>query len=57
MVGLEIIRGAEYPEELVSLVRKKTGSPKETVQNVVKIVIDFLKKKLPLQWEQPLMVS
>ena len=34
-------------EELVSLVMKKTGLPKETVQNVVKIVLDFLKKKLP----------
>jgi hypothetical protein len=34
-------------EELVSLVMKKTGLPKETAQNVVKIVIDFLKKKLP----------
>jgi hypothetical protein len=26
---------------------KKTGLPKETAQNVVKIVLDFLKKKLP----------
>jgi len=34
-------------EELVSLVVKKTGLPKETAQNVVKIVLDFLKKKLP----------
>ena len=34
-------------EELVSLVMKKTGLPKETAQNVVKIVLDFLKKKLP----------
>ena len=34
-------------DELVSLVMKKTGLPKATAQNVVKIVIDFLKKKLP----------
>lgn len=34
-------------EELVSLVMKKTGLPKETAQSVVKIVLDFLKKKLP----------
>ena len=34
-------------DELVALVMKKTGLPKETAQTVVKIVIDFLKKKLP----------
>ena len=34
-------------EELVNLVVKKTGLPKETAQTVVKIVVDFLKKKLP----------
>jgi nucleoid DNA-binding protein len=34
-------------EELVSLVVKKTGLPKETARNVVNIVLDFLKKKLP----------
>lgn len=34
-------------EELVSLVVKKTGLPKETAQSVVKIVVDYLKKKLP----------
>ena len=34
-------------EELVNLVVKKTGLPKETAQMVVKIVLDFLKKKLP----------
>jgi nucleoid DNA-binding protein len=34
-------------EELVNLVMKKTGLPKETAQTVVKIVLDFLKKKLP----------
>jgi hypothetical protein len=34
-------------EELVGLVMKKTGLPKETAQQVVRIVIDFLKKKLP----------
>ena len=36
-------------EELVNLVVKKTGLPKETAQTVVRIVIDFLKKKLPPQ--------
>ena len=34
-------------EELVSLVMKKTGLPKETAQTAVKTVIDFLKKQLP----------
>ena len=34
-------------EELVSLVVKKTGLPKETARNVVNIVLEFLKKKLP----------
>jgi hypothetical protein len=34
-------------EELVTLVMKKTGLPKETAQVAVKTVIDFLKKKLP----------
>ena len=33
--------------ELVSLIVKKTGIPEATAQTVVKIVIDFLKKKLP----------
>ena len=33
-------------EELVSLVVKKTGLPKETAQNDDNIVLDFLKKKL-----------
>jgi hypothetical protein len=46
MVDLEISKG-ENMEELVSLVMKKTGLPRETAQNVVKIVLDFLKKKLP----------
>jgi hypothetical protein len=32
-------------EELASLVMKKTGLPKETAQNVVTIVIDFLEQK------------
>ena len=36
-------------EELVALVMKKTGLPKETAQTAVKTVLDFLKKKLPLQ--------
>ena len=34
-------------EELVSLVVKKTGLSKKTAQSVVKIVLDYLKKKLP----------
>lgn len=34
-------------EELVELVSKKTGIPKETAEKAVKIVIDYLKKKLP----------
>jgi len=36
-------------EELVGLVMKKTGLPKETAQAAVKVVLDFLKKKLPPQ--------
>jgi len=34
-------------DEVVALVMKKTGLPKETAQTAVKVVIDFLKKKLP----------
>lgn len=34
-------------EELISLVVKKTGLSKKTAQSVVKIVLDYLKKKLP----------
>lgn len=34
-------------EELVNLVVKKTGLPKETAAKAVKVVLDFLKKKLP----------
>jgi hypothetical protein len=34
-------------DEVVALVMKKTGLPKETAQAAVKVVIDFLKKKLP----------
>lgn len=33
--------------ELVNLIVKKTGIPQATAQNVVNIVVDFLKKKLP----------
>ena len=33
--------------ELVNLIVKKTGIPAATAQTVVKIVLDFLKKKLP----------
>ena len=34
-------------EELVNLIVKKTGIPRETAQQVVKIVIQHLKDKLP----------
>ena len=34
-------------DELVALVMKKTGLPKEQSTLAVKTVIDFLKKKLP----------
>ena len=34
-------------DELVALVMKKTGLPKEQATMAVKTVIDFLKKKLP----------
>ena len=33
--------------ELVNLIVKKTGIPAATAQTIVKIVVDFLKKKLP----------
>jgi len=33
--------------EIVNLIVKKTGIPNATALTVVKIVIDFLKKKLP----------
>jgi len=34
-------------DELVNLIMKKTGLPKETAQSVADIVIKFLKDKLP----------
>ena len=34
-------------DELVSLVMKKTGLPKDQAQAAVKTVLDFLKQKLP----------
>jgi len=34
-------------DELVELIIKKTGIPKATAEQVVEIVVDFLKKKLP----------
>lgn len=34
-------------DELVALVMKKTGLPKETAQLAVKTVLEYLKKKLP----------
>jgi hypothetical protein len=33
--------------ELVNMIVKKTGIPAATAQTVVKLVIDFIKKKLP----------
>jgi nucleoid DNA-binding protein len=33
--------------ELVNLIVKKTGIPAATAQTIVKMVIDFVKKKLP----------
>ena len=33
--------------ELVNLIVKKTGIPQATAQNVVNVVVDYLKKKLP----------
>ena len=33
--------------ELVNLIVKKTGIPAATAQTIVKLVVDFLKKKLP----------
>ena len=34
-------------DEIVALVMKKTGLPKATAEAAVKVVLDFLKKKLP----------
>jgi hypothetical protein len=49
MAGLEVKykKGDFNMDELVALVMKKTGLPKETAQTAVKTVIDFLKKQLP----------
>ena len=33
--------------ELVNLIVKKTGIPVATAQTIVKLVVDYLKKKLP----------
>lgn len=33
--------------ELVNLIVKKTGIPEATAQTVVKLVVDYIKKKLP----------
>lgn len=38
-------------DELVNLIVKKTGLPKETAQAVINIVIQFLKDKLPDQFD------
>ena len=34
-------------DELVELIVKKTGIPKDTAEQVVEVVVDFLKDKLP----------
>jgi len=34
-------------KELVNLIVKKTGIPAATAQTIVKIVVDYIKKKLP----------
>ncbi|MCJ7700045.1 MAG: HU family DNA-binding protein [Anaerolineales bacterium] len=34
-------------DELVELIVEKTGIPKATAEQVVEVVLDFLKKKLP----------
>jgi hypothetical protein len=33
--------------ELVNLIVKKTGIPAATAQTIVKVVVDYIKKKLP----------
>ncbi len=38
-------------DELVNLIVKKTGLPKETAQAVVNIVVQFLKDQLPDQFD------
>lgn len=38
-------------KELVDLIVKKTGIPRDTAESVVKIVIQFLKDKLPDQFD------
>lgn len=38
-------------DELINLIVKKTGLPKETAQAVVNIVVKFLKDKLPDQFD------
>lgn len=38
-------------DELINLIVKKTGLPKETAQAVVNIVVQFLKDKLPDQFD------
>jgi hypothetical protein len=47
MVDLEIKPRRSKMDELVALVMKKTGLPKDQAQTAVKTVLDFLKKKLP----------
>jgi uncharacterized protein (DUF2267 family) len=49
MANLEVKyqKGDFKMDELVALVMKKTGLPKETAQTAVKAVLDFLKQKLP----------
>jgi len=37
----------EMMNELVNLIVKKTGIPAATAQTVIKVVVDYIKKKLP----------
>jgi hypothetical protein len=38
-------------DELVNLVMKKTGIPKDKAQTAVKVVVDYLKDRLPPQFD------
>jgi hypothetical protein len=47
LYGNKKSKGEKKMDELVNLIVKKTGIPKETAQMVVNIVIQHLKDKLP----------
>jgi nucleoid DNA-binding protein len=42
-----MFKKGEYMNELVNLVVEKTGIPAATAQTIVKMIVDFLKQKLP----------